>query len=231
MADIAPDFERSLWSAIGQIVNLYDDEPVAQEWLEGTNVTGKLHRAGVALAVWYKARWPLTRNDGFHYAGYYTRQESSAAEEFLAVMRLLNYDSENRATNFAEVRDQLDDPALLGPYFFLQRIIPLLNERGITRQIREILDTVSPWLDEDQVMWFTDDSEKPGSVAVYSTDMDSRLIPTGRVITLHWYTIVAAMRLILPTELCEHIRRNVEEPSHFMAVLVPYNALADPLAH
>ena len=110
MADIAPDFERALWSVVSQIVELYDAEPMAQEWLAGVNVTGKQHRAGVALAAWYQARWPLNRNDEFHYAGYYAREENSTAEEFLAIMTRLNYDNENRATNFDEIRDQLDDP-------------------------------------------------------------------------------------------------------------------------
>ena len=231
MPDTAPDFERALWTAVDHIVKLYDDELIAQEWPEEVNFNGRLHRAGVALAVWYKARWPLNRNDAFHYAGYYTREESSAAEQFLAVMKLLNYDHENRATNFAEVRDQLDDPSLLGPYLFLQRIIPLLNERGITLQIGEILDTLSPWLDHDQVMWLTDDPGKPDFVALYSTGMDAQLNPTERVITLHWATIVAAMRLFLPTESCEHIRRNGEGRDRFMAVLVPYQALADSFGH
>lgn len=229
MADIAPDLERALWSVVSQIVSLYDDEPIAQEWLAGVNVNGKKHRAGVALAAWYKARWPLNRNDDFHYAGYYTDQESLTAEPFLAVLRLLNYDDENRATNFAEIRDQFEDPALLGPYFFLQRIMPLLNEKGITLQIREILDAISAWLNQNQIIWFADYAENPGFVTLYSTSMDVQLEPTEQVIALHWYTLVAAMRLFLPAELCEHIRRNGEERNRFMAVLVPYSALADIL--
>ncbi len=229
MTDIAPDFDRALWTVVSRIATLYDDEHIPQEWLAGVNVTDQLHRAGAALAAWYKARWPLNRNDEFHYAGYYTRQDSAAAEKFLAVLKLLYYDAENRVINFAEIRDQLDDPSLLSPYFFLQRIIPLLNEKGITRQISEILGALSPWLNQNQIVWFVDDPEKPGCVALYSTEMDARLNPTERVITLHWYSVVAAMRLFLPTELCEHVRRNGEGRNPFMAVLVPYQALADNL--
>ncbi len=229
MADIAPDFERALWTVVSQIVTLYDAEPIMQEWLTGAKVDGRLHRAGVALAVWYKARWPLNRNDEFHYAGYYARQESSTAEQFLAVLKQLNYDDENRATNFAEIRDQLDDPALLTPYFFLQRIIPLLNERGLTLQIKKILDALSPWLNQNRVVWLTDDPEKPGFVALYPTNLDAQLKSAERVITLDWYTIVSTMRLFLPPEFCEHLRRNGEGRQPFMAVLVPYQALADNL--
>ncbi len=231
MADTEPDFERALWSTVGQIVQLYADEPIVGEWLDGIFIHGRLHRAGVALAVWYKARWPLTRNDSSHYAGYYTRQENSAAEKFLAVMQLLNYDDENRATNFAEIRDQLDDPALLGPYFFLQRIIPLLNEKGITLQIREILDTVSSWLNQNQILWFADDVENPGFVVLYSTDADVQLKPTEKSISLDWFTVVGALRLFFSTDFCEYIRRNGEEHNHFMAMLLPYQALADNLEH
>ena len=101
MTDTAPDVDRALWAVVSQIVRLYDDEPLAQEWLARVNVTGKRHRAGVALAVWYTARWPLNRNDESHYAGYYTEQEISTAEKFLAVLKRLYYDAGNRATNFA----------------------------------------------------------------------------------------------------------------------------------
>jgi len=229
MADIAPDLERALWNVVSQIVKLYDAEPIAYEWLGGTHASGKMHRAGVALAAWYTARWPLNRNDEFHHAGYYAREDRSTAEKFLAVLSQLNYDDANRATNFAEIRDQLDDPSLLSPYFFLQRIIPLLNEKGITRQISEVVGTLSSWLNQDQIIWFTDDPEKPGFVAMYSTDMDAQLQPTERAMTLPWYTLVAALRLFLPTELCEHVRRNGEGHDPFMAVVVPYQALADNL--
>ena len=229
MPDDAPDFERALWSVVSQIVESYDDENLADEWLEGANINGKLHRAGVALAVWYKMRWPLNRNDEYHYAGYYTQHESSTAEEFLTVLKQLNYDAEHRATNFAEIRDQLEDPSLLGPYFFLQRIIPLLNEKGITLQLSELLDTLSFWLNQNRIVWFTDDSENPDFVVVYSSDMDAELKPTERLMALHWYTVVGALRLFLPTDLCEHIRHNGEEHNHFMAVMVPYQALADKL--
>jgi hypothetical protein len=231
MTDTEPDIDRALWTVVSHIVKLYDDEPLAQEWQTEAHVTGKLHRAGVALTAWYKARWPLNRNDEFHYAGYYTRQDSSSAEKFSAVLKLLNYDDANRATNFAEIRDHFDDPALLSPYFFLQRIIPLLNERRITLQVREILETFSFWLNQNQIVWLADDSENPDFIALYSTDMDVQLKPTERVMTFQWYTVVAALRLFLPTELCEHIRRNGEGRTHFMAVLVPYPALADNLAH
>ena len=229
MAETEPEFERALWSTVGQIVKLYDDEPIDEEWPEGVNLGGRLHRAGTALAVWHKTRWPLTRNDDFHFAGYYAREERSAAEKFLAVMKLLDYDNANRATDFPEIRDQLDDPALLGPYFFLQRIIPLLNEKGITLQISEILDTVSPWLNQNQLLWFTDATENPGYVVLYSTDMDARLKPTEKMISLDWFTLVGALRLFFSTDFCEFIRRNGEERNHFMAVLVPYQALAENL--
>jgi len=228
MTDTSPDIDRALWSVVSHIVKLYDAEPLAQEWPAEANDKGKLHRAGVALAVWYTARWPLNRNDEFHYAGYYTRQDSSTADKFLAVLKQLDYD-ENRTTNFAEIRDRFDDPALLGPYFFLQRIIPLLNERGITLPVKEILDTLSFWLNQNQIIWLADHPENPGFIVLYATDMDVQLKPTERVMTLHWYTLEAALRLFLPTELCEHVRFNGEGHNHFMAVLVPYRALADNL--
>ena len=227
MTDTAPDLERALWAVVSQIVKLYDDVSIEQEWLPWVTFAGKLHRAGVALAVWYSARWPLNRNDESHYAGYYTQEEISAAENFLAVLKQLNYDAENRATNFAEIRDQLDDPALLSPYFFLQRVMPLLNERGMTRQIKEILDTLSFWLSQNQIVWLTDDPENPGFIVVYSTDRDLQLQPAGRVMAFDWYTIVGALRLVFSTEFCEYLRRNGEERHHFMAVLVPFQAVAD----
>ncbi len=229
MTDTTPDFERALWAVISQIVRLYDDEAIQQEWSAGVNVTGKLHRAGVALAAWHTARWPLNRNDESHYAGYYTQQEISTAEEFLAVLKQLYYDAGNRATNFAELRDQLDDPALLSPYFFLQRIMPLLNERGMARHFTEILRTLSVWLNQNQVIWFADDPRNSGNVVVYSTDLDAQLTSPGRVMTSDWFTIVGALRLFLSTEFCEYLRRNGEGRDHFMAVLVPYQALADSL--
>ncbi len=229
MTDTAPDLERALWAVISQIVRLYDEESIKQEWLAGVTVAGKRHRAGVALAAWYTARWPLNRNDEFHYAGYYTQEESSNAEKFLAVLKQLNYDDENRATNFVEMRDQLDDPALLAPYFFRQRVMPLLNESGIARQIKEILDTLSFWLNQNRLVWIADDPGNPGFVAVYSTDMDAQLKPAERVMSFDWYTIVGAMRLFLWTEFCEYLRRNGEERHHFMAVLVPYQAVAGNL--
>ncbi len=227
MTDTEPDLERALWAVVSQIVRLYDYESIEQEWQAGVKVTGKLHRAGVALALWYAARWPLNRNDESHYAGYYTLEEISAAEKFLAVLKQLNYDAENRGTNFAEIRDQLDDPALLGPYFFLQRVMPLLNESGITRQIKEILETLSFWLGQNQIVWLADDPEKPGFIVVYSTDMDLQIKPAGRAMTFDWFTVVGAFRLFLSTEFCEYLRRNGEERHHFMAVLVPYQAVAD----
>jgi hypothetical protein len=227
MAVTAPDFERALWKAVSQIVQLYDDEPVDREWEAGIRVTGRRHRAGVALAVWYKARWPLHRNDEFHLAGYYMQQDSSAAEEFSAVLQRLNYDGENRATNFDEIRDQLEDPALLGPYFYLHRIVPLLNEKGETRQVSEILEALSVWLNQNQIVWFADDSENPGFVALYSTDTDAQLKSAERVMSLHWHTLVGALRLFLPPEFCEYIRRNGEGRHHFMAVVVPHQLLAD----
>ena len=229
MADIVPELEQALWAVVGQIVAAYDDEPVKQEWLAGVNVTGKLHRAGAALAIWYTARWPLNRNDEFHYAGYYTHQEIATVEKFLAVLKQLFYDDENRATNFAEIRDQLDNPTLLGPYFFLHRIIPLLNEKRITRQVKEILEALSAWLNQNQIIWFTDYLENPGFIAVYSTEMDAQIKVSEQVMTLDWYTVVGALRLFLPTEFCEYLRRNSEERNHFMAVLVPYPAVADKL--
>ena len=44
-----------------------------------------------------------------------------------------------------------------------------------------------------------------------------------------WYTVVGALRLCLSTEFCEYLRRNGEGREHFMAVLVPYQAVADNL--
>lgn len=229
MADTTPDIDRALWSVVSQIVKLYDAELIAQEWQAGVTVPGKQHRAGVALAVWYTARWPLNRNDEFHYAGFYTHEEIATAEKFLAVLKQLLYDDKNRATNFGELRDQLDDPALLSPYFFLQRIMPLLNEKGITRHLHEILATLSVWLNQNQIIWFTDDPENSGFVVVYPTDMDVQLKPAERVLTFDWYTVVGVLRLFWPTEFCEYVRRNGEGRQHFLAVLVPYQAVADNL--
>jgi hypothetical protein len=229
MADTAPDFDRALWKAVSHISKLYDGDLLTQEWIAESNEPGRQHRAGVALTVWYKARWPLNRNDDFHYAGYYTQQEGSTSDQFLAVLKQLTYDGENRATNFAEIRDQLDDPALLSPYFFLQRIIPLLNERGITRQLKEILEALSVWLNQNQIVWFADDATHPDFVIVYPTEMDAQRKPVERALAFHWYTIVGALRLFLPTDFCEYIRRNGEGRNHFMAVLLPYQALAESL--
>jgi hypothetical protein len=229
MTDTAPEVDRALWAVISQIVRGYGAEPPAQEWQAGVNVIGKRHRAGVALAVWYTARWPLNRNDEFHYAGYYAQEEIATAEKFLAVLKRLYYDAGNRATNFTKLRDQLDDPALLSPYFFLQRIMPLLNEREMTRSLTEILKTLSVWLNQNQFVWFTDEPGHPGFVVVYSTDREAQLKPAERLMAFDWYTVVGALRLFLSTEFCEYLRRNGEGREHFMAVLVPYQAVADNL--
>ena len=227
MADSAPDVDRALWSVVDQIVKTYDAESLEQEWLAQVTVNGRQHRAGIALAVWYKMRWPVKRNDEAHYAGYYSQHETSTAAEFLAVFKQFNYDAENRVINFGAVRDQLDDPALLRPYFYLQRIIPLLNEKNAAPQVKEILDNMVSWLDQDQLIWFADFAEDPDFIVAYATGLDAQLEPFGRVVTLPWQTVASALRLFLPTEFCEYIRRNGEGRQHFMALLAPYHALAD----
>ena len=118
---------------------------------------------------------------------------------------------------------------MLSPYFFLQRIMPLLNERGMARHLTEILKTLSVWLNQNQIVWFTDDPENPGFVVVYSTARNVPLKPAERLMSFDWYTVVGALRLCLSTEFCEYLRRNGEGREHFMAVLVPYQAVADNL--
>ena len=166
--------------------------------------------------------------DKNHRAWYYTASDIEKGESYLAILKLLRFDKENRATNLAEIRNQLTDD-LMGPYFFLQMTIQLMNEKGITLIVKDILETLVPWLWSDQIIWFTDYKKEPGLVSIYPTDQDLKLKPTQTVIVVYWYSLIIALSLVLPTELCDHIRQNSESHNHFFAMLFSYKTLEENL--